>query len=95
MVPMMAHQEVIFLELQLKESLVDPSEGSLMVLIMAHHIVPCTGPNHGALLSPDQNWLLRRCSLNATAVAEAVLRTRGAAEKVSSGKTISAMRRDC
>ena len=54
MVSMMAHQEVRFLEFHLKESLVDPSEVSLVVTMMAHHRVPCTGPTHGDFLSPAQ-----------------------------------------
>ena len=81
------------MELHLRESLVDPSEGSLMIPIMSHHQVPCTGPTHGAFLRPAQSWLLRRCSLHALAVAEADLRTPGAAEKVDAGPTLSAVRR--
>ena len=73
----------------------DPPEGSLMVPMMAHHRVPCTGPTHGAFLRPAKIWLLRRCSFHAPAVAEAVLRIRGAAEKVAAGPNISAVRRDC
>ena len=73
----------------------DPSELSVMVPMMAHHRVPCTGPTHGAFLRPAQSWLLRRCSLHAPAVAEAVLRTSGADEKVAEGPTISAVRRYC
>ena len=95
MVPIIAHQEVRCLELHLGGSLVDPSEGSLMVLMMSNHRVPCNGPTHGAFLRLAQIWLLRMCSLHAPAVAEAVLRTRGAAEKVAAGPTLSAVRRYC
>ena len=65
-----------------------------MVLMMAHHRVSCTGPTRGAFLRPSQIWLLGRCSLHAPDVAEAVLWTRGAAEKVAEGPTLSALRRD-
>ena len=65
-----------------------------MVPMMAHHRVPCTGLTHGAFLRLAQSWLLRRCSLHAPAMAEAVLRTRGAAEKVAAGPTLSTVRRD-
>ena len=95
MVPMMAHQEVRCLELHLREPLVYPSEGYLMVLMMDHHRVTCTGQTHGNFLRPDQSWLLRRCSLHTLTVAEAVLRIRGAAEKVAAGTTLSEARRDC
>ena len=73
----------------------DPSEGYFMVLMMDHHRVPCTGPTHGAFLRPAQSWLLRKCSSHAPAVAAAVFRTRGAAEKVAAEPTLSAERRDC
>ena len=95
MVPIMAHQGVSFLELHLRESLVYPSEGSLMVPMMAHHRVPCTGTTHGDFLRPALSWILRRCSLHAPAVAEAVIRTRGASEKVAAGPTLREVRRDC
>ena len=42
MVPMMEHQEVCCLKLHLRESVVDPSEGSLLVPMMAHYRVPYT-----------------------------------------------------
>ena len=87
--------EVRCLELHLRESLVDTSEGSLMVPIMAHHRVPCTGPTHGAFLRPAQSWLLRRCSLHAPAVAEAVLSNRGADEKLAAGPYLRAVSREC
>ena len=65
-----------------------------MVPMMSHHRVPCTGPTHEAFLRPTKSWLLRTCILHVSAVAEAVLRTCGAAENVASGPTISAVRRD-
>ena len=95
MVPMMDHQDVRCLELHLRESRLDTSEFSLMVPMMAHHRVPCTGPTYGAFLRPAKIWLLRKCSPHAPAVAAAVLRTRGAAEKVAAEPTLSAERRDC
>ena len=80
------------MELPLSESLVDPSEGSLMVVMMAHHRVPFNGPTHGTFLMPAQIWLLRRCSLHAPAVVEAVLRTRGMAKKVAAGPNLITVR---
>ena len=66
-----------------------------MVPIIAHHRVTCTGPTHGAFLRPAQRWLLRRCILHAPDVEEDFIRTRGAAEKVAAGPTLSSVRRDC
>ena len=91
----MAHQEVRCLELHLRESLVDPSECSLLVPTMAHHRLPCNEMTRGDFLRPAQSWLLRRCSLYSLAVADAVISTHGASEKVAAGPTISAVRRDC
>ena len=51
------------------------------------------GPTHGAFLRPDRSWLLSECSLHAPAMSGAVGRTRGAAEKVDIGPTLSKMRR--
>ena len=65
-----------------------------MVPMMDHHRVPCTGTTHGAFLRPTQIWLLRRYSLHTLAMEEDVLRTRGAAEKVAAGPTLSVVRRD-
>ena len=95
MVPIMAHQGVSFLELHLRESLVYPSEGSLMVPMMAHHRLPFTGPNHSAFLRPAQIWIMRRCILHDLDVTESVIRTRSAAEKVSVVTTLSAVRMEC
>ena len=83
------------MELHLREYIVDTSEGSLMILVMDHHRVPCTGPTRGDFLRPAQRWLLRRFSLHAPAMAEAVLSNSGADEKVTAGKTFSEARRDC
>ena len=41
MVPMMVNQEVHCLELHLRESLLDPSEYSLMVPMMDHYGLSC------------------------------------------------------
>ena len=60
-----------------------------MVPTMAHHRVPCTGTTHGAFLRPAQIWLLRRCSLHSPDVAEAVLRSRGAAEMWLQGQLLA------
>ena len=95
MVLMMANQEMNCLEPHLRESLVDPSKGSLMVPIMAHHMVPCTGLTHVAFLRPAQIWIMRRCSLHALDVAEAVIRTCGAAKKVTEDPTLGAVSKDC
>ena len=73
----------------------DPSEGSLMVPMISHHRVPCTGPTHGGFLRPAQSWLLRRCSLHDPAMADSALGTCGAAERVSARPTLSAVSRDC
>ena len=94
MVPMMAHQEVRFLEFHLRESLVDPSEVSLMVPMMSHHRVTFTGLTHGDFLRPAQIWIVMRCGLHAPAVAESVLSTNVKAEKVATGQTNRAVRRD-
>ena len=64
-----------------------------MILTMAHHRVLCTGLTRGAFLRPAKSWLLRRCSHHSLVVAESVLRTRGAAEKVAAGPTLSAVMR--
>ena len=65
-----------------------------MVMMMTHNRVTCTWSTHGAFLRPAQIWLLRRCHLHAPAVVEDVHRINGAAEKVSTGPTISAVRRE-
>ena len=69
-----------------------PSEDSLVVLMMSHHRVPCTGPNRGSFLKPSQSWILRRCSIHDPAVAESVIRNCCAAENVAAGPTLSAER---
>ena len=64
-----------------------------MVLMMAHHRLPCTGPTYGDFLRPSQILLLRRCSLHVPDFEEAVLRNLDADEKVAAGSTLSAVRR--
>ena len=95
MVPIMAHQEVRCLDIHLRGSPVDPSEGSLVVPMMSHHRMTCTGPTRGDFLSPAQRWVLMRCRIHSPAVVEAILRTRGADEKVAAGPNLSAVRRYC
>ena len=66
---------------QLRESLLYPSEGSLMVPTMAHngvlcleiHLrIPAVVATHGFFFRPSRSWLLRSFSFYAPVMAEAV-----------------------